>query len=126
MSESQVMIKSGKFVDNKELSYIVEDNGYSIYLGETLWITQYEPYIPFPELGYEGSCIKQIEELTAPPEPSVEDTKVADLEAKVTSLEEELTTTQLALTEQYEENITLQEEITNTELALTEIYESML
>ncbi len=39
--------------------------------------------------------------------------------------QEEVTSLQLALTEQYEENLTLGEELTNTQLALTEIYEGM-
>lgn len=36
-----------------------------------------------------------------------------------------LTDTQMALAEQYEENIAFQEEVTNTQLALVEIYEAM-
>lgn len=122
---------------NDNISYKIVENGYEIYLNDTLWITQYAPAIPYPELSYEESCKKQLDELTAPPtEVEVPDDgntntdnstdKIAVLETKVTTLEDEVTTTQLALTEQYEENITLQEEITNTELALTEIYESML
>lgn len=39
--------------------------------------------------------------------------------------QEEVTSLQLALTEQYEENLALGEELTNTQLALTEIYEGM-
>lgn len=44
---------------------------------------------------------------------------------QVSELETQLTEAQLALTEQYEENIRLQEELTNTQLALTEIFEGM-
>lgn len=44
---------------------------------------------------------------------------------QVSKLETQLTETQLALTEQYEENIKLQEELTNTQLALTELFEGM-
>lgn len=44
--------------------------------------------------------------------------QVADLEVK-------LTEAQLALAEQYEENIMLQDELTNTQLALTELFEGM-
>ena len=39
--------------------------------------------------------------------------------------EEELTNTQLALIESYEENLALQDEMTMTQLALVELYESM-
>lgn len=28
-----------------------------------MWISQREPFIPYPSLGYEGSCIKQVEQL---------------------------------------------------------------
>lgn len=38
-------------------------------------------------------------------------------------MEGELTDAQLALIEQYEENLALQEEVTNTQLALVELYE---
>jgi hypothetical protein len=38
---------------------------------------------------------------------------------------EENTTLQLALVEQYEENLALQEELTNTQMAIAEIYETI-
>ncbi|MDO5764127.1 MAG: hypothetical protein Q4P84_00295 [Elusimicrobiales bacterium] len=47
-------------------------------------------------------------------------------ERRCEELEKENTDLQLALVEQYEENLAMQEEITNTQLALTEIYESMM
>ena len=47
------------------------------------------------------------------------------LKDKNAALTAELTDTQLALTEQYEENLELQEEVTNTQLALCEVYELM-
>ena len=62
-------------INNKTVSYEIKDNGYEIYLNNQLWISQQEPYIPYPELGYEGSCLKQIEELS-------------DIEERVTSLED--------------------------------------
>ena len=46
-------------------------------------------------------------------------------EQQVSAITDELISTQLALTEQYEENISLQDELTSTQLALTEIYERM-
>ena len=52
-----------KFVNGQEISYEVNDNGYNIYLGEALWITQYEPYIPNKELSYEENAIAQINEI---------------------------------------------------------------
>lgn len=52
--------------------------------------------------------------------------QVWQLQSDKKRLEEELTSTQIALTEQYEENIALNEEITNTQIALTELYEGMV
>jgi len=46
-------------------------------------------------------------------------------EEQVATLTDELTSTQLALTEQYEENVDLQGELTNMQLALAELYERM-
>lgn len=59
-------------INNQIVSYSIEENGYTIYLGEKVWITQNEPYIPYQELGYEGSCLKQIEELAITREQSTE------------------------------------------------------
>lgn len=57
-------------INGQSISYSVEENGYTIYLGEKAWISQHEPYIPYPELGYEQSCLKQIEELATANEES--------------------------------------------------------
>ena len=65
------MEKTDYTINSKSVSYSVEDNGYTIYLAEKPWISQHEPYIPHPELGYEQSCLKQIEELATPSEPVV-------------------------------------------------------
>ena len=51
------------------------------------------------------------------------ETDIGRLQKQVEELEGELTDTQLALAEQYEENLSLQEEVTNTQLALVELYE---
>ena len=51
------------------------------------------------------------------------ETDIGRLQTQVEELEGELTDTQLALAEQYEENLSLQEEVTNTQLALVELYE---
>ena len=61
-------------VNEQKVSYEVTKDGYMIYLGGKPWIHQYEPYIPYPDLGYEGSCLKQIEEITTMPEQPLEDT----------------------------------------------------
>ena len=53
------------------LYYELTENGYFIFdrNNENFRIYQYEPYIPYPELGYEGSAQKQIEDLMTPPPP---------------------------------------------------------
>ena len=57
------MIKTDYKIDGKEISYEVTDDGYDIFLDYKPWISQREPFIPYPSLGNEGSCIKQIEQL---------------------------------------------------------------
>ena len=54
------------------------------------------------------------------------DSQIGKLQKQMAEVQTELTDTQLALVEQYEENLALQEEVTNTQLALTEVYETML
>ena len=56
-------ISTQKFVNEQEISYEITDNGYNIFLGDALWITQYEPYIPKKELSYEENAIAQINEI---------------------------------------------------------------
>lgn len=53
-----------------------------------------------------------------------EEEQISRLESVNNTLSDQLTETQLALTEQYEANLALEEEVTNTQLALTELYES--
>ena len=64
------MIVTNYTIYDKEISYEINDDGYMIYLCGKPWIHQYEPFIPYPELGYEGSCLKQIEELATANEES--------------------------------------------------------
>ena len=73
--------------NGQEVSYEVTDDGYDIYFGGILWIHQYDPYIPYPDLGYEGSCLKHIEELvTVSEKQQVEDIST---EERLSALEEE-------------------------------------
>ena len=64
------------------LTYKIKENGYEIYKDGNLWISQYEPYIPNPNLSYEENAIKQIEELN---NPIIDET----LESRVNILEEQ-------------------------------------
>ena len=67
-------INTLKFIENKAVSYEVTENGYNIYLGDALWITQYEPYIPNKELSYEENAIAQINEIVEGFNTPVEET----------------------------------------------------
>lgn len=81
------IIKTDHIINDQKVSYSIEENGYTIYLSEKPWITQPEPHIPYPDLGYEGSCLKQIEELVnAQVQKETEEEKMAALEAQVQSL----------------------------------------
>lgn len=51
--------------------------------------------------------------------------QLGELDRQRAADQEEVTALQLALTEQYEENLALGDEITSTQMALTEIYEGM-
>ena len=59
------MVNTSKFLDGKELSYEVLENGYNIYLGGRLWITQPAPYDKnfVPDGTYEENALAQIETL---------------------------------------------------------------
>lgn len=75
----------------------------------------------------EGAQLERMD-VTDPENPKpvfnyLPETDIGRIQKKVADLEEELTDTQLALAEQYEENLALQEEVTNTQLALVELYE---
>lgn len=80
------MITTNYVINGQGVSYEIFENGYNIHLGEKLWITQQEPYIPYSSLGYEGSCLKQIEELTN--QPDTEEVS-SDYEIRLSALEEE-------------------------------------
>lgn len=78
------MIKETDYIiKEQKVSYEVSDDGYDIYLDGRPWMVQHEPYIPYPQLGYEGSCLKQIEDLCNPPAPPK-----SAMEERVTSLED--------------------------------------
>lgn len=61
-----------------EITYEVIEDGYKIYLNGTLWIHQYEPYIPNHNLSYEENAIKQIEDIIAQEQASEEQAKQND------------------------------------------------
>lgn len=59
------MVNTGKFLDGKELSYKILEDGYNIYLGGRLWISQPKPYDKnfVPNGSYEENALAQIETL---------------------------------------------------------------
>lgn len=73
---------TGYKLNGEDVTYNITEDGYDINLGGKPWIGQHEPYIPYPSLGYEGSCLKQLEELMAP----TVDTK--PIEDRLSALEE--------------------------------------
>jgi hypothetical protein len=59
------------------------------------------------------------------PYTPTQEQEVELLNNQLAEVQEENTTLQMAITEQYEDNLALQEEVTSTQLAITEIYEKM-
>lgn len=76
-----------------KLTYEILENGYKIKKDGKDWIIQLEPCIPNPELSYEENAKAQIEEILNPPAPEP---------TEIELLQEEVTNTQIALTEVYE------------------------
>ena len=76
-----------------KLTYEILDNGYVIKNDGKDWIVQKEPCIPNKELSYEENAKAQINEILNPPTPEPSEMDV---------LRDEITNTQLALTEVYE------------------------
>ena len=60
------------------------------------------------------------------PEPSDPEEKEPTVREMVEEVSEELTNTQIAMCENYEQGVVLAEELTNTQIAVTELYEMML
>lgn len=69
-------------------------------------------------LSNDGTVYPEPVEPEPQPEPSLREV--------VEELEEELTNTQLAMTENFEQGIYMQEELTNAQVAITELYEIIL
>lgn len=84
-----MIIYTGKTFNEQKVGYSIEENGYSIYLDENIWITQPDPYgkLYVPDGTYEDNAKAQIEELTTPVEqqPTTED-RVSDLEGYTADL----------------------------------------
>ena len=109
---------------NENISYEILENGYKIYLDGRIWIEQLDEYSkPYDkDKTYEENCLLQLADITAPHTPVA---TPEEMQVKIDALEKELTSSELALTGQYEQNLALQEEVTNTQLALTEVYEML-
>ena len=70
------------------VAYEVSEDGYDVYLDNNVWISQHEPYIPYPNLSYEAGCLKQIEEICKEEETQEDETqqRLSALEAENTNL----------------------------------------
>ena len=85
-------MKTTDYTNNNQIvSYSIEKNGYTIYLGDKPWISQSGAYIPYPDLSYEEGCLKQIEEIyngfaNAQEEIKTKEDKITELENKVQAL----------------------------------------
>lgn len=92
-------------------SFAVECNQYPCMIGDKY---------------HEGVFYRDMEGIEIPIEyvPTPEQ-QVEALTVQNGNLQNEVTSLQLALVEQYEDNLALQDEVTNTQLALTELYEGM-
>jgi hypothetical protein len=68
----------------KDLYYVIEDNGYHIYdRNDSLFhVHQYEPFIPNKNISYEENAKAQIEEFMKPP--------VGDVDVILDELEKEV------------------------------------
>lgn len=86
------MIDSGYKLNGRALKYSIETRGYTIYLDETPWIMQVEPYIPNRALSYEQNAIAQIKEIVGDTAdmPKTDSERLADLEAALQRSQEEL------------------------------------
>ena len=77
-----------------------------------------------------GKFFRNGEEVPANPTEAEEiralDKRVTMTESTNQTTYDELTATQIALVEQYEENLAMADELTSTQLALVELYESMI
>ena len=83
------MITTDYKIDGQQVDIELLDDGYKIYKGGTVWIHQYEPFIPDKTKSYEENAIQQIEEIIASFENAQNE-------------QDEITEMQLAITELYE------------------------
>ena len=86
------MINSGYKLDDKVLKYSVETRGYTIYLDDTPWIKQTEPYIPNRNLSYDQNAIAHIKEIVGDTTemPKTDSERLAALEAALQKSQQEL------------------------------------
>lgn len=69
--------------NGQEVSYTIEENGYTIYLGGKPWISQHEPYIPNKALSYEENAIAQIEDIIASAKNSDDEVSTEEMAAAI-------------------------------------------
>ena len=86
------MIDSGYKLNDRALRYSIEARGYTIYLDDTSWIKQTEPYIPNRNLSYEQNAIAHIKEIVGDTTemPKTDSERLAALEAALQKSQQEL------------------------------------
>ena len=85
------MIQTDYKMNGHELSYEIAEDGYDIYLDGRAWITQHEPYIPYPKLSYEEGCLEHIKDICKPAEEQkTMEEKMNEMKQYIGKLEKEL------------------------------------
>ena len=109
-------------INNQIVSYSIEENGYTIYLGDKPWISQSGAYIPYPDLSYEEGCLKQIEELYNGFANAQEEIKTK--EDKITEIQDNQLIIMDAIATSYEKDAELSENQLLIMDAIASLYES--
>lgn len=79
--------------DRRPIGYEILDNGYDIYLGQRVWITQrVDGYIPYrdidPDADLETCCLEHIKEIVGANEEAQKQNNDAVEDAEVTEVTE--------------------------------------
>ena len=110
----------------RDYIYELTDNGYYISIDGQKSIHQYEPYIPYPDLGYEGSAKAQIKDMQINDYANEVFNKQTSIENIPQEFQEEVKKHVKDLELQENRQPASKGEVTEIELALAEVYETIL
>lgn len=85
------IVETGHNIDGQYITYEVQEDGYTIYLGGSVWYDMREPNMLRPELSYEEQAIRHIGELVG--ESTTQAAiiqRIVDLETALCELSEEV------------------------------------